>query len=82
METKNDPVLELADGWKKVMYFGHELIVPDWVNWISIDKGGHAFGYDWQPRQLDFEWRSFGGVKFLLSFNSSGFDWRETLREV
>ena len=34
---KNDPVLELTYGWKKVTYFGHELVVPEWVNWIAID---------------------------------------------
>ena len=84
MEKKNDPVLELADGWKKVSYFGHELIVPTWVRWLVSDMNGLVGGFEAEPRVGKIYW--LGGdseaTNILMYLNLNGLDWRETLREV
>ena len=84
METKNDPVLELADGWKKVTYFGYELIVPDWVKYLAIDANHMINGFDSNPYMIDGYWTIKSGfiMDELPEFNITDFDWRETLREV
>jgi len=27
-----------------------EIVVPDWVNWIAVDKNGDVWGYETEPR--------------------------------
>ena len=80
---KNDPVLELTYGWKKVTYFGHELVVPEWVNWIAIDGSRMVYGYRSRPLHLNMRWWCMGESSLLLAaLIPVGLDWRETLREV
>ena len=81
---KIDEVLPLADGWKKVTYFGHELIVPDWVKWITVNSNGNTYGLGEKPTISGSFWFIAGRGVFdeLPGFNITDFDWRETLREV
>ena len=82
METKNDPVLELTYGWKKVTYFGHELIVPEWVNWIAIDGSRMVHGHSSRPLPFNMRWCMSESSLLLAALIPVGLDWRETLREV
>ena len=53
---KIDEFLPLADGWKKVTYFGHELIVPEWTKWLAIDSFGDVTCYESIPPKHDSFW--------------------------
>ena len=79
-----DPALPLAKGWKKVMYFGHELIVPVWVRWLVSDMNGLVGGFEAEPRAGKIYWLGDDSeaTNILMYLNLNGMDWRETLREV
>ena len=82
MEAKNDPVLELADGWKEISYFERELTINGWIKWIATDEDGWVWGYKSRPVLLDKTWSSAHCAKRFGPSNLNGLDWRETLREV
>lgn len=38
---------------KKVNYFGHALVVPDWTRYIAFDQSGHLFAFHFEPMRKE-----------------------------
>ncbi len=41
---------------KTVDYFGNSITVPEWVNWLAMDKDGRIHGYLFEPLRSDECW--------------------------
>jgi len=40
------------------------IVVPDWVNWIAVDKNGDCYGFNMKPNNIDAsnEWGDYGNI--------------------
>ncbi len=41
---------------KTVTYFGHQITVPDWAQWVAIDSDGLVYAYQAEPQQGAESW--------------------------
>lgn len=41
--------MRVGDGEKVVNYFGTQVIVPAWVNWLAVDKCEELYAYENEP---------------------------------
>jgi len=55
-----------------------EVIVPDWVNWIAVDKSGRGFGYIRRPAKGCEMWVNGEGFVCLYQGNPPK-NWKDEL---
>jgi hypothetical protein len=76
--------MKLLGGQKKVIYFGIELMVPDYTKYLAVDEDGRLHGYKGDVVYI-------GGIEFYGSYSDDffigivdleGMNWKETLVEV
>lgn len=69
---------------KTVDYFGLQLTVPLFINFIATDSDGEVYGYENKPYD-DVYWEPDGDndldYYIIATVNLHGLDWRETLRK-
>lgn len=69
---------------KTVDYFGLQLTVPLFINFIATDSDGEVYGYEIKPSD-DVYWEPNGNndldYYIIATVNLHGLDWRETLRK-
>lgn len=41
--------MRVGDGEKVVNYFGTQVIVPAWVNWLAVDECEELYAYENEP---------------------------------
>lgn len=41
--------MRVGDGEKVVNYFGTQVVVPTWVNWLAVDKCEDLYAYEKEP---------------------------------
>ncbi|EJS0970487.1 hypothetical protein NW995_002483 [Salmonella enterica] len=66
----------------KILYFGMEVIIPDWTNYLATDSNGEVYAYDNKPIIDGDDW--FVGDSTIIhvaTVNLHGLNWRETLRK-
>lgn len=68
--------------YKTVNYFGTELQIPSFAQYIATDRDGEVWCYDEQPQCMNHQWVSDSlNVLTIANVNLHGLDWKETLRE-
>ena len=45
--------MRVGDGEKIVNYFGTQVVVPAWANWLAVDKCELLYAYENEPYILD-----------------------------
>nr|DAD83132.1 MAG TPA: hypothetical protein [Podoviridae sp. ctlpi2] len=75
------------DGLFVCNYYGAELVIPAWVNFIAMDNDGRVWGYEEQPEAgTDGEWSTEGCGRArtvgLRGSKTGKNEWRNSLREV
>lgn len=78
--------MRVGDGEKVVNYFGTQVIVPAWVNWLAVDHNGALYGYECKPERLEggslHVWHSgVGKTSYIMELILEK-DWSETLVEL
>lgn len=68
-------------------YYGAELVIPEWVQFIAMDSDGSVWGYEEQPEAvMDDEWTTGGrGRARRVGWRGAKTgkkEWRDSLREV
>jgi hypothetical protein len=59
-----------------------EVVVPNWVNWIAVDKDGYVFGYSAKPHtEKDGSWNTDDSVLESLYIGKPPKNWKEELYE-
>ncbi len=69
---------------KKVDYFGCELTVPIWVNWLAMDKDGKLYGFKHEPSSDQGFWHipSKGNDYIYITYVATEKNWTETKQKV
>lgn len=88
--TEAEKRSRLGDGCLLIRdYYGAELVIPEWVNFIAMDSDGCVWVYEEQPEvntAEDGEWATVGGRNARRmgwrSETTSKKEWRYSLREV
>lgn len=69
---------------KKITYYGQELYVPTWANYIGVSSDSYFFVNDIKPELLENalvnNWSIINKRLFKVALN--GTDWRETLQYI
>lgn len=56
-----------------------EIVIPEWIRWIAVDKNGDVFGYDEKPRRVENkEWYAECRLTKLYS-GSPPKNWKDEL---
>lgn len=59
-----------------------EIVIPDWVNWIAVDKDGSVWGYETEPRAIQFgQWDTLSGLSIeeILYRTKPPKNWKDEL---
>lgn len=69
---------------KTVTYFGREVTVPTFVNWLAVDSDGQLFGYEVEPQSNANFWQEvfFDSDVFICKVDLQDTDWKTTKVKV
>ena len=81
LDEKIEAALASCDQ-KTIEYFGKKLVIPDFANYIAMDKCGAVYVYEIKPGTWDSSWAAGGKCHLILRTNTTIKNWKDTLREV
>ena len=77
-------ILETIELGKKVNYFGHEIEVPDWAEYLAVGANGDLFAYDIKPFKTKdfFVGKGDSLLAKIATVDLEGLNWEDSLVDI